>query len=213
MAIRLQEVHPSIVHFPIALLPVAIGADLLARATGSRRLAEVGRAMMPLAAASAAVSGATGLIAQEEVNAEGKAYDILATHRSLNISLVTLSAIMAAWRLRSEKPGAAYLALGLGGIAAMTYSAYLGGKMVYEHGLGVRPAKGLRRGSPELLPSKARQVASRTGRDLERGITSAIEDLRKGNVIPAFGQRVENDRGRRPRSAAGDGAAAPGTMP
>jgi uncharacterized membrane protein len=221
MAMRLQEVHPSIVHFPIALLPLAIGADLLARATGSERLARIGRTLMPLAAASAAVSAMTGLVAQEEVQAEGDAYDLLATHRSLNVSLVTLTTAMATWRLGRERAGAGYLALGLAGLGAMTYSAYLGGKMVYEHGLGVRPADGLRDGdSPEILPSTAGEVARRVGRDLERGVTSALDDLRKGDVLPALGKRHENPAATPPhaRTTGGatqldTGAAAPGTMP
>ena len=60
MAVRLEEVHPAIVHYPLAL-PVAVGADLLGRATGSDALATVGRTLMPIAAASAVVSAVTGL--------------------------------------------------------------------------------------------------------------------------------------------------------
>ena len=62
-------------------LPVAIGADLLGCATGSRALREVGRWAMPLTAAAAALSATTGLVAQEEVKAEGRAHDLLVTHR------------------------------------------------------------------------------------------------------------------------------------
>lgn len=29
MAIRLQEMHPAFVHLPIALLPLAVGADVI----------------------------------------------------------------------------------------------------------------------------------------------------------------------------------------
>lgn len=192
MAVRLQKIHPSIVHYPLALLPIAVGADLVASVTGSETMAEVGRTLMPIAAASAALSAVTGLVAQEEVNAQGEAADLLATHRSLNLSLVTLSTAMAAYRLRREKPGLGYLALALAGLGAMGYSAYLGGKMVYEHGLGVKPADGLRDGdSPELLPSSARDVARRVGRDIEQGVAHALEDLRDGRVLPAVGHRHE----------------------
>jgi hypothetical protein len=166
---------------------------------------------MPLAAASAAVSAVTGLVAQEEVRAEGEAADLLATHRSLNLSLVTLSTAMAAYRLRTDKPGFGYLALALAGLGALTYSAYLGGKMVYEHGLGVKPADGLRDGdSPELLPSNARDVARRVGRDIERGVSHALEDLRAGKVIPAVGHRHERAAATMPST---DGAGALEAMP
>ena len=194
MAVRLQEVHPSVVHFPIALLPVAVGADLLGRVTGSARLSELGRMLMPVAAAGAAVSAATGLIAQEEVVAEGVAEEILVTHRNLNLSLVTLSAALAAWRWGRKRPGPGYLAVALAGIGAMSYSAYLGGKMVYEHGVGVKPADGLRDGdSAELLPSRAGEIARRVGMDLERGVARAVDGLVHGDPIPAIGRGgVEN---------------------
>jgi uncharacterized membrane protein len=187
MAVRLQEVHPSIVHFPLALLPAAVAADLLGRVTGSETLRGMGRVLMPVAAATAAVTAVTGLVAQEEVAVDGVAEELLVTHRNLNHSLVTLSTALAAWRLRTERPGAGYLALALAGLGAMSYSAYLGGKMVYEHGVGVRPADGLRDGdSPELTPGRAGEVARRVAADVERGVHRALDDLRRRDPLPAI---------------------------
>ena len=34
MAIRLQQMHPVLVHVPVALLPLAVGADLIGGLTG-----------------------------------------------------------------------------------------------------------------------------------------------------------------------------------
>ena len=201
MAVRLNEVHPSIVHYPIALIPVAVAADLLGRVTGSRALAETGRTLMPVAAASAALAAATGLVAQEEAKAEGRAHDILVTHRNLNLSLTALTTALATWRWAEEEASPGYLALALAGIGALSYSAYLGGKMVYEHGVGVRPADGLRAGdSPELTPGHAREVARRVVEDVERGIPHAIDDVRHGDVLPALrdGADVENRANLRP---------------
>ena len=190
---RLQEIHPSIVHFPIAVLPVAIGADLLGRLTGSRTLSEIGRMLMPVAAAGAAVSAVTGLIAQEEVQASGVASDLLVTHRNLNVSLTAITALMAARRWNEDEAGAGYLALGLAGLGALSYSAYLGGKMVYEHGLGVKPADGLRDGdSPALSPSEAPSVARRALDDLKQGAAHALADLKAGRIVPAIGESLEN---------------------
>lgn len=193
MAVRLEEVHPSVVHYPLALLPIAVGADLLARATGSDRLAEVGRTLMPIAAASAAFAAVTGLVAQEEVDAQGEARDLLVTHRSLNLTLVTLATGLAAWRSRQDEASGGYLALALAGLGAMGYSAYLGGKMVYEHGLGVQAADGLRSPDPtaELAPGNMGPALRRAGRDIERGVGNALRDLRSGDPLPAIGQRLD----------------------
>jgi uncharacterized membrane protein len=206
MSVRLSEIHPSIVHFPIALLPAAVGADLLANLTDSDRLADAGRVLMPIAAASAVVSAAAGLIAQEEVVAEGKARDILATHRSLNLSLTMIGTAMAVWRMGRERAGRGYLALGLAGLGALGYSAYLGGKMVYEHGVGVKPADGLRDGdSPELAPGQFREAARRTVRDLQTGIPTVIEETRAGRIVPALAQDVENPAAATPGGGPGRG--------
>ena len=201
MAVRLQEVHPSIVHFPIAAIPIAVGADLLGRVTGNEALMETGRMLMPVAAASAAISAATGLIAQEEVKAEGRAHDLLVTHRNLNLSLTALTTALATWRWTRDRATPGYLALALAGIGAMGYSAYLGGKMVYEHGVGVKPADGVRDGdSPELTPSQAGEVVRRVVDDVERGIPHVVDDLRRGEIAPALrhGGDVENRANLRP---------------
>jgi len=142
MAMRLQEVHPSIVHFPLTLLPLSIGADLIGQMTGSETLKNFAKATMPFAAASAAIAAVAGLVAQEEVNATGEAHDMLVTHRNLNLTMVGTATAMSEWRAKRDEPTAGYLAIGLAGLAAMTYTAYLGGHMVYEHGVGVLDAAG-----------------------------------------------------------------------
>ena len=96
MAVGLQEMHPAMVHFPIALLPLSLGADALGRVTGDYALLEMGRRTMPLAAAGAVTAAVFGLIAQEAVHAEGQAHDLLVTHRTLNAGLVGVTAALAA---------------------------------------------------------------------------------------------------------------------
>ena len=223
MSLRLQEIHPSLVHFPIALLPAAIGADLLARLTDNQRLADAGRVLMPIAAASAVVSAVFGLIAQEEVVADGKAGDLLATHRTMNLSLTTVGTAMAVYRMGRDRVGAGYLAVGLAGLGALGYSAYLGGKMVYEHGVGVKPADGLRDGdSPELAPGEIGHAVRRAVSDLEQAIPATLDDARAGRLVPELGQDHENPAaatpgGTVPSAASGglrdEGPGAPESIP
>src|SRR5688500_10533173 len=103
MAIRLSEAHPALVHFPIALLPTAIAADAVGRATKNRDLLAVGRWGIGLAAASAAVAGIFGFIAQEEVNLEGRTLEILRTHRTLNIGALVAMTALAVVRAGRKK--------------------------------------------------------------------------------------------------------------
>jgi uncharacterized membrane protein len=184
---RLQELHPSMVHFPIALLPVAIGADLLGRLTGSRALLNVGKTAMGIAAAGAATAATTGLIAQQEVNADGEALDMLITHRNLNLAATAVATAMATWRSGEEEPSAAYLALGLASIGLVTYTAYLGGHMVYELGVGVQPADGIAEGhAPALTASNAWRATRHAASDLKSATGVTVKEIGEGKLVPAL---------------------------
>ena len=188
MAMKLQEVHPSLVHFPLALLPLSVGADLLGRLTGSEALLDIGRRTMPLAAGSAVVAGAAGLMAQTEVEADGEALEMLKTHRTLNLGLVTVASAMAAYRSGRERPSVGYLAMGLAGLATMAYSAYLGGAMVYHEGVGVEAADGVRRqpAVPELTREQAKRALQSAGSDLAEGIKVTVQESAKGDLLPSL---------------------------
>ncbi|MEO8546573.1 MAG: DUF2231 domain-containing protein [Burkholderiaceae bacterium] len=93
MAIRLQQMHPALVHLPITLLPLAVGADLLGCLTGNRSLHSFGQKTIAIAAFGAVASAVTGLIAAEDVNVEGDARDMLMTHRKLNFAATVVASI------------------------------------------------------------------------------------------------------------------------
>lgn len=188
MAIKLHEVHPALVHYPLTLLPLSIGADLLGRVTGNETLLDLGRRTMPLAAASGLVAGVAGVMAQTEVEADGDALAALKTHRTLNLGLVAVAGVMAVIRSRSERPSAAYLGLGLAGIAALAYSAYLGGTIVYRDGVGVEAANGLRREPPvpELTRKEATAALRTAATDVAKGIQLTVEESAKGDLVPSL---------------------------
>jgi uncharacterized membrane protein len=187
MPIGLQEMHPAMVHFPIAFLPLSLGADALGRLTGDYALLEMGRRTMPLAAASAVTAAAFRLIAQQAVHAEGQAHDLLVTHRTLNAGLVGITAAMAARRMRTHQPGLGYLAVGLAALGAMGYSAYVGGRMSYEHGLGVKPAGGLNEArGPEIGLGNVGEGARIAAGNLADGVRGAARETAAGDVVPAL---------------------------
>jgi uncharacterized membrane protein len=190
MAIGLQEMHPAMVHFPIALLPLSLGADVLGRVTGDYALQQMGRRTMPLAAASAVTAAAFGLIAQEAVHAEGQAHDLLVTHRTLNAGLVGLTAAMAIQRMRSHRPGVGYLLTGLAALGVMGYSAWIGGRMSYEHGLGVKLAGGLKEErAPEVTLDNVGEAARVAAGNLGRAVRGAAREMARGEVAPVLTSR------------------------
>ena len=188
MTLRLQEVHPSLVHFPIALLPVSIGADVVGRATGNRGLLETARHTMEIAAVGAALAGISGLVAQEEVNVEGETMDMLITHRNLNITATLLMSALALWRNRRYRPSLGYLGLGLAGVGALTYSAYLGGSLVYRHGVGVKAAGGQYRDNPPELGESGENVefAKDAATDLVHGVKHLGKETAEGKIVPSL---------------------------
>ncbi|HEU4642443.1 MAG TPA: DUF2231 domain-containing protein [Gemmatimonadaceae bacterium] len=203
MAIRLQEVHPALVHLPIGMLPVAVGADLLGRVMGDETLLETGRRGIGIAAISELIAGVTGLVAQEEVSVEGESLDMLITHRNLNFFATLATGAMAMWRWRREEPSVGYLGLGLAGIGVLVYTAYLGGKMVYQHGVGVEAADGLYdKDAPELRRGQLKKVARTSARDLAHAVPSMVKDIVHGNVAP----RLTRHDGRSHRAPARAGA-------
>lgn len=187
MALRLHEIHASVVHFPLALFPAAWVADLTGRLSGNPSLMRLGGKLMAWTARTGAVAALAGLVAQEAVDAKGRSHDVLITHRNLNIGLVLAVALLAVVRRKQEKPGLRYLSAGAAGILAMSYSAYLGGEMVYRHGLGVEPAGGVRAGaSPEIKRGSLADAAGVARRHAIHGLKHASRHAREGEIAPAL---------------------------
>lgn len=193
MPMRLQELHAALVHYPLAFIPAAVGADVLGAATGSETLRQVGRVGIALGAASAIVAAAAGLVAQEAVEADGHAHDVLVTHRNMNITLVALSTGMAVHRAGVERPGPGYLAAGLVALGALGYSAYLGGHMVYELGVGVKD-RGLNADrAPELRLENAGEAARVALENLRTGARGAAAGIAGGELVPVLTRSREPD--------------------
>jgi uncharacterized membrane protein len=53
MAIRLQEMHPALVHLPIALLPLGVGADVVGTVTDNKSVLSFGQKAICIDAAGA----------------------------------------------------------------------------------------------------------------------------------------------------------------
>lgn len=196
MPIRLQELHPSLVHYPIALLPLAVGADLLARALKRPALARAAPSLWSLTTAFMAASAAAGLVAQRAVKADGPAHDLLATHRNLNIGLFAGTAVLTVLRHRGP-PSAGGMAAGIAGVALMAYTAYLGGKMVYAHGVGVKAAGGLDEArAPALTAGHWRDAARIAGDNAAQALAHTAGEWREGRFAPAVAPDHPDQRGR-----------------
>jgi uncharacterized membrane protein len=184
---RVQELHPAIVHFPIALVPLSVAADIMGTQGHEPRWAWMGRTLWKVAAGAAGLAAVSGLIAQEEAQVPDEAHPLLATHRTLNVAAGTVILSLAMGRGRRERATGAEIALGVLTMGILTYSAWLGGRMVYEHGVGVRPAGGIRTDHESDMAAlgaggSVRQMAA----DVAHGVRSAAEDMADGIIAPAL---------------------------
>jgi len=139
------QLHPVIDHFTVALLIVAVLIDLVASMAPNRIwLRYTALTLMVLGAIAAGGSYFTGDIEADRIwNALGQpAKDVLKTHAELGEYLAITFGILAVWRILIQAAGfmagsrALYLIVAIVAIVTLSYSAHLGGSLVFDYGAG-----------------------------------------------------------------------------
>jgi peptidoglycan/xylan/chitin deacetylase (PgdA/CDA1 family)/uncharacterized membrane protein len=168
MPMRTHELHPSVVHAPLALLPATALVDLLAAVRPlDRRLDRAGRRLWWITAGGALLVGLTGMAASQEVGpASRRARDVMFLHGIGNFGLVLAAFGVATWRTTHRASMTSAFA-GVAASMASMYTAYLGGELVYTHGVGVKSLDASAVEAPALLSSAA---PGRLARDAGRGL-------------------------------------------
>lgn len=138
------NIHPILVHFAYALTITAIAAYLGARLlSGKARrdgLTHAGDWMLAGGALAILATVAAGFWAYYTVAHDGPSHEAMTTHRNWAVpsALAILALAFWRWRTRAKKVGAGLLAgLMLAG-TALTVTAWWGGHIVYNYGLGVK---------------------------------------------------------------------------
>jgi uncharacterized membrane protein len=139
----MPNLHPMVVHFPIALIFVILACDIIGHVTQRQSFITAGSIVTVLAMLGALAALISGLIAEETVQHTGAAHNLLETHELLGYVYTGTLAAMAIFRFAIGKRlygNLGYIAVLLSLIAAgvVSYGGYLGGEMVYTHGVGVK---------------------------------------------------------------------------
>jgi len=143
-----DPLHPAIIHFPIVLSLVALLFELVARHPRARSLEGAAGLLVLLAAVSSVVAVVTGNAAHDDAVVPPAAAALVARHEQIGeLAMWTLLVVAAArialsWRgwFAGIVPWVYVLALALGA-ALVSVNGYLGGKMVFDHGVGTGPVQ------------------------------------------------------------------------
>lgn len=148
-----HPIHPMLVVFPIGLWVFSFIADLLYVSGGNPVWKEVAYYTLAggiVGALAAAIPGAIDLFSLPE----GRARRIGIVHMAINLGVVILYAINFGMRSIAEVDAVGPIWLSAFTIALLGISGWLGGEMVYVHGVGVGSRASADRPSPRVAASR-----------------------------------------------------------
>ena len=130
-----------VVHFPIALLLSAVALELLALALKRPALHRVSLWNLGLGTIGAGTAVWTGWQAAEIAKHTFEIHQIMELHRKLGLATLILGTLVLVWRLwwrdqLSRQVRLMLLAVLLAMAGTLSYGAHLGGRLVYEFGVG-----------------------------------------------------------------------------
>jgi len=148
MSLLPDPLHAAMVHFPIALSLVALLFEVIARHPRTRSLGAPAGLLLVLAALGSVVAVVTGNAAHDDAVVPAAVVPMVARHQQVGeIAMWLLLGIAAvrtalAWRgwLRGWLAWAFVVCLAMV-TGLVGYNGYLGGKMVFDHGLGTAPVQ------------------------------------------------------------------------
>ncbi|HYE93201.1 MAG TPA: DUF2231 domain-containing protein [Terriglobales bacterium] len=139
-SIRNHPLHPMLVVFPFALWTTAVVFDIVGLVTGNNALRTVAFYDMAAGIVGAVAAAVPGII--DYFSLRGRARRVGTYHAALNVTALALFTV--SWLLRTQW-GAGYVGrdswlpelTAIVGVALIFPSGWLGGSLVYEHGVGV----------------------------------------------------------------------------
>jgi uncharacterized membrane protein len=134
----LANIHPLLVHFPIAFLSLFVAVDLIGTAMKKSELRQFAGGLLYLGTFFAGLTVWAGFNAADTVPHGHNVHDIMERHEQLGLSILALSMALLTWRLRRPVDGwGIYNAFSVVLLGLIIFGADLGGLMVYKYGVAV----------------------------------------------------------------------------
>jgi uncharacterized membrane protein len=129
-----ENIHPILVNFTAALIPVSVFSDVVGKLLRRESLHHTAWWTLLFAAAITPATALAGWFWKKSIEA-ALPPDIIAIHQWLGISLAVAFIILALWRgllhRRDESPSPVYLLLAILVSTALLYQGHLGGSMTF----------------------------------------------------------------------------------
>ena len=139
----MQNVHPVLVHFPIGLLSVGLLCDILGSVFSKNSLRSSGWWCQVFGIAAIIAAALTGVLAESTVGHSDASHEIMEMHKTLGLVAMGIFGLLFLWRSarRTLLPQAlplliVYFIVGASAVGLMFFGAHLGGRLVYEFGVG-----------------------------------------------------------------------------
>lgn len=141
----MPNIHPMVVHFPIALLTSFLVLEILSIILKSESLKTGASWTLYLGTLGTVAAVLAGFRAAGAVEHDEVIHAIMETHEHLGLTVFLIAVILSAWRILSSARlkgtlRLVYLALAFIMVITMSFGADLGGLMVYTHGVGIKKA-------------------------------------------------------------------------
>lgn len=132
--------HPLFIHFPAGLFPAAFLWDLASQLWPDGEFARAARLCIGLGLAGAIPSAVTGLVDYLGMVGGSKKKQLATYHLAAQLASVAAFGLSFLFRLRQpgrSRTPAVPMALAGGGLLALMVGNYIGGQLVYRHGMRV----------------------------------------------------------------------------
>jgi len=141
--INTDHLHPIIVHFPVAIIIVGFAAEVISLFFRKEKcLSKTGFYMMIIGSIAAIAAWATGHLFTEEPS-QGEILNIYQKHTTgglITMVLIVAGTIFRIWlvSIKKEDSSLKWIAFGfyLLAFAAVSFTGFMGGKMVYDFMIG-----------------------------------------------------------------------------
>lgn len=139
-----HPIHPILVHFPIATWFISTLGDIASLFT-NEQIGWVAGVLLVIGTITALLAMVTGLIELGKIDQQSPAMKIANQHMILMMVSWSFYAVSLFLRLNGTnlgQPGAIAIIMSVTGFVFLCIAGWLGGKLVYNHGIGIRSNDG-----------------------------------------------------------------------